>query len=503
MSKNLINKCGIFFSSLFMTASAVYLYSPVIGSHADSSATADINVEVGEVLALTLDKAALDLSVNPNNFVSGTISASVATNSQYGYTLTLEDVDNSANMTHANTNIDTVLTSAFDGTKTSSTMEDNTWGYSLDATDFRKVPANGSPVTLKTIATPIVTEGDVTSVTFGAMVGNVPSGTYTDKVLFTAYTNGASSNCDGFFCISKMQEMTSSVCEGTTTPLASATEIDWDGSHEGDQNYIPRTTLTDTRDNKTYLVSKFADGKCWMSQSLDLVLLSSTPLTSADTDLNSKSSWTPDTDTSTNISTFVVPEFWQYEYENAPAHTAISYRPGTTYYRNGVTSSSTPSTNDGKSEWEKVGIYYDQDSAMAGSDNAIFENFDLISWDDDAGKTAPDSICPKGWRLPTAGYSSGPDDVSTFANTYSDRLTSDGPFNSILALTATGQIRDGNLYEDVTWGDFHTSVISDKYYQSAFIMTPYDQDATTKGITSMGWDSVYRHRGYQLRCVAR
>ena len=503
MSKNLINKCGVFFSALFVTASAVYLYSPVIGSHADSSATAEIDVEVGEVLSLTLDKTTLDLSTTPNNFVSGFITASVATNSQYGYSLTLEDVDSSSNLTHTNTNIDTVLTSAFDGTKTSSTMEDNTWGYSLDATDFSKVPVNGTPITLKTIATPIVTDGDLTNVTFGAKVGNIPSGTYTDKVLFTVYTNGTSSDCEGLFCISKMQEMTSSICEGTTTPLATATEIDWDGSHEGDQNYIPRTTLTDTRDNKTYLVSKFADGKCWMSQSLDLVLSSSTPLTSADTDLNSKSSWTPDTNTSTDITTFNAPEFWQYDYEDAPAHTAISYRPETTYYRNGVTSSSTPSTNDGKSEWEKVGIYYDQDSAMAGSDNAIFENFNLLSWDDDAGKTAPDSICPKGWRLPTAGYSISPDDTSTLSSTYSDLLTSDGPFNSILAFTATGQIRQGSLYEDGTWGAFHTSVISDRYYQSAFTMSPYDQDATTKGITNMGSDTTYRHRGYQLRCVAR
>ena len=68
--------------------------------------------------------------------------------------------------------------------------------------------------------------------------------------------------------ISTMQQMTSDVCANTTTPLKTSTQLDTDGSHVGDSNYVPTKTLTDTRDNNTYTVSKLADGKCWMTQNL-------------------------------------------------------------------------------------------------------------------------------------------------------------------------------------------------------------------------------------------
>ena len=56
--------------------------------------------------------------------------------------------------------------------------------------------------------------------------------------------------------ISTMQEMTPEICSGTTTPSS---------------NYgAPSAKLTDTRDGKTYWVSKLADGKCWMTQNLSL-----------------------------------------------------------------------------------------------------------------------------------------------------------------------------------------------------------------------------------------
>jgi uncharacterized protein (TIGR02145 family) len=188
--KNLHKNIGIFATSLLVTASAVYIYSPVIGSHADSSATAEISVNVADVMALSLDTNELNLSSNPNNFVSGKINATVSTNSQYGYTLTLEDVDANTSMTHANENISDTITSSFSGTKTSSEMEANTWGFSLNETDFSKVPANGSPVALKQTTSPMTEASETTPVDFGIKLGNITSGTYSDSVLFTMYTNG-------------------------------------------------------------------------------------------------------------------------------------------------------------------------------------------------------------------------------------------------------------------------------------------------------------------------
>ena len=258
--KNLHKKIGIFAASLLATSSAVYLYSPVIGSHADSSATADIILTVGEVMDLTLDTNSLDLSTTPNNFVSGVINATASTNSQYGYTLTLEDVDTNTNLVHTNENIEATVTSNFSGSKTSSEMEANTWGFSLDATNFSKIPANGSAVTIKSTNVPMTAASETTPVTFGAKVGNLTSGTYTDKVLFTIYTNGQDEPSD-------MQSFT---CDRL--------------SNIGDS-----VVLTDIRDGNEYTVKKLADGKCWMTDNLRLI---GTTITSENSNLPEGGSWT-------------------------------------------------------------------------------------------------------------------------------------------------------------------------------------------------------------------
>ena len=79
--------------------------------------------------------------------------------------------------------------------------------------------------------------------------------------------------------ISNMQDITPEVCDATTKPAKTATAFDWDGSHHDDTSYIPRTALKDTRDETFYLVSKLADGNCWMSQNLALELTKNTAIT--------------------------------------------------------------------------------------------------------------------------------------------------------------------------------------------------------------------------------
>ncbi len=259
--KNLHKNIGIFALSLFATSSAVYLYSPVIGSHADNSATADINLTVGEVMNLTLDTNSLDLSTTPKNFVSGVINATASTNSQYGYTLTLEDIDSNTNLVHANENIEAIVSSSFSGSKTSSEMEDNTWGFSLNTTDFYKVPVNGSPVALKRTTTPMATASETTPVTFGAKVGNLTSGAYTDSVLFTMYVNGQDGNpSDG------------------TDPDDPGDELTGCAALDG----VIDGVYTDSRDGNTYTVADMGDGHCWMTQNLRIA---NKTITSDDSDV--------------------------------------------------------------------------------------------------------------------------------------------------------------------------------------------------------------------------
>lgn len=108
--------------------------------------------------------------------------------------------------------------------------------------------------------------------------------------------------------ISKMQEMTESICKNTnrwgTGLAASAVLYKYDGvttaglsGVQAAETGIGSFALEDVRDNKTYLVRRLADGNCWMVQNLDLDLaeyaghnLTNYPnkaLTPENTDLNS------------------------------------------------------------------------------------------------------------------------------------------------------------------------------------------------------------------------
>ena len=155
----------------------------------------------------------------------------------------------------------------------------------------------------------------------------------------------------GIHSIANMQQMAAGLCKASTTPNRTATTLDTDGSHAGDPNYVPTVTLTDTRDNNTYTVSKLADGKCWMTKNLRIAGKTITPA-----DSNVASSYT-------------IPTSSDSGYSGANDHTASVY----------VNSD---------------GGFYTWAAATAGTGNAT------ISTD---GQNAPASICPKGWRLPTGG----------------------------------------------------------------------------------------------------
>lgn len=370
--KNLHKNIGIFAASLLATSSAVYLYSPVIKTHADSSATAEISVTIGEVMSLSLNTNELNLSSNPNNFVSGTINATVSTNSQYGYTLALEDVDGNTNLVHTNENISDAISSSFSGSKTSSEMEANTWGFSLNSTDFFKVPVNGSPVALKRTTTPMATETETTPVDFGVKLGNITSGKYSDSVLFTMYVNGQDGKPTdptgqttpanpsepgyvptGIVTIAKMQDMTHEICE--------ATQI-------GES-----TLMLDDRDyaENYYTVKKLADGKCWMTENLRI----------HDKRITSDDSNIPEGEE------FVIPASTSHGHFNDYNDVSVQVDISDGSYHSG---------------------YYSFVAATAGWGKTSVTS-----------GTAPKDICPRGWRLPTGG------DNGDFAQLYGVYNTSE------------------------------------------------------------------------------
>ena len=331
-----------------------------------------------DIISMTVNG---DLSFEITPEVGGTyaeksVDVKVKTSNATGYTLYMESKNAIAD---ASTKDGEDAIKTIDSQYSKDDMPINSWGYYVGNTVLNPIPVKGSPNIIAKSDT-AVSDGETTAVTVGVKVApTVKSGDYENSLIFTAFANEADCG-DGFFCIETMQEMTPQVCSATTTPLESAREVTYE--YTSDNTKIPRTILKDARDGKKYLVSKYADGNCWMSQNLALDLSPSRTLTSKDTNLANGQSWTPTSETLTDLS-----GFYTDDKEDR------SYKGNVKYLKNGFTPSDTPSTDDGKSEWESVGNYYNWISATAGTGKPLIE-------DEQNYVNTGYSICPSGWRLP-------------------------------------------------------------------------------------------------------
>ena len=71
---------------------------------------------------------------------------------------------------------------------------------------------------------------------------------------------------DSIYDITYMHQMTTALCDNTTTPNINATT--YTTTYSADKTKVPQVTLTDIRDGEKYIVRKLADGHCWMVQNL-------------------------------------------------------------------------------------------------------------------------------------------------------------------------------------------------------------------------------------------
>lgn len=409
---------GMIFASFSMIAIlTTFLFSPTAGSHADS---VNIGVGVNSVISLSMPDSSIMMNASPNSFVSATIDPTVFTNSSFGYTLRMSAFDSKTSM--ESESVDNEITSSFGGSKTSDSMPSNAWGYSLDGTNYARIPVEIHAKNISISNGPSPDGGSTAEVRIGAKIGMIPSGTYHGKLIFTAYVNGVDGtpdpddpdwegedegdpeddyddqgNCTTtktLYDINTMQRMTPCICANTTTPTISARSITW--SNTTATNVVPRKVLKDKRDNNKYLVSKLADGNCWMSTNLNMELSTSTTLTNALTDLNTKTSWTPDQNTTVIAGGsvgYVDKIYFNEDWASDPtvARSGRITEIGA-YYKNDATASTEPTSTADSYLHERSGVYYNLLAASAGSSLGV--TGDLTS--------VPDSICPKGWTLPSA-----------------------------------------------------------------------------------------------------
>ena len=355
---------------------------------------------VGISLPTSIDFA--DVLPTPSGATTtATANLTITTSDSAGYSLYLysSDGDNSLKPKISSlANISKINATAGDVGLTLSSLKPNTWGYNLgteaptDNTTYSAVPTNDStPIQTKdTSATN--SANDTYTLSFGAKVDTMTaSGAYSNTLTIAVVAEPRSLTLSE---ITNMQEMTPKICAASV------------------ENETKR--LTDARDGKQYWVAKLKDGNCWMTQNLDLDLTNSTPLTPEDSDVSSN--WDPPRTT-----------------EQPGTITSVGTNTGTYSWDLGMYVKSDPdgySNNcDGvkgfsdadctSAGWTNVSSMTPMDDGNAtdvisGSTyNAHYLVGNLYQWNAATAGTggtitstnATDSICPKGWQLPTSNNS--------------------------------------------------------------------------------------------------
>ena len=370
----------------------------------ESGSTANLNVE--SAVAITLpDTVAIDVTPTPDGtFSSSNVNLSVSTNNNSGYTLSLATTGDDNHM-HSQNQATTETIAPVSGSVTQADFANNTWGYNLRAasegdanarTEYQAVPESDDTAQRTTSAP----SSDSYNLTFGAKVNtSIPSGTYTNTVAVSVVANPPL--VADMTSLSTMQEMTPEVCEKTEVGTVAR--------------------LTDARDQKQYWVTKLADGNCWMTQNLDLDLgvkdgdTDTTVLTPADSDVSNN--WTPPRSTEpagmiTSANTNTETYSWDLGmYVKSDPDGYSDYCGGSnikglsdptctsagwtdvssmTPMADGTTNEVISTDNNTYNAHYLVGNLYQWNAATAGKGDTI------------TNAEATDSICPKGWKLPTS-----------------------------------------------------------------------------------------------------
>ena len=453
----------------------------------ESGSTANLNVE--SAVAITLpDTVAIDVTPTPDGtFSSSNVNLSVSTNNNSGYALYFATTGDDNHM-HSQNQATTETIAPVSGSVTQATFANNTWGYNLRAasegdanasTQYQAVPTSGDTA-LKTTSAP---SNDSYNLTFGAKVNtSIPSGTYTNTVAVSVVANPPL--VADMTSLSTMQEMTPEVCE--------ATEV----------GTVAR--LTDARDQKQYWVTKLADGNCWMTQNLDLDLSTSKALTPDDSDVSSN--WTPTRSTTTSIFSNTT-NTEQYSWD--PGYWVKSDPDGYSNYcgsSSGITSfndadctsagwtnvSSMTPMDDGTTNTVisgntynahyLVGNFYQWNAATAGTGGTI------------TSQEATDSICPKGWRLPTSKSSGEYQALMAAYNITSNTDSTTRITQSPLYFHPSGAVSSGSLWYAGDSGYYWSSTAYSSTNR-AYSLYFYSGDVNP---------SYYgnRYYGFSVRCLA-
>lgn len=351
----------------------------------------------------------------------------------------------------------------------------NTWGYNVvegknataNETAFYN-PVGGADVISTKVLKDTNNADDYYTLSFGAKVDNtLPAGSYSSTVTLSAVASPKV--VVGFDETDTMQGLTADICRNVDGDDAThATDIK---STDSLGNNVYTKRLKDVRDGKYYWVTKLADGNCWMTQNLalDITEAGLTPELSDVTEpWNSQSEYPPEA-TSSGLaeiagSNYSGTKSWtqgEYVYSTPLESTScttdsgvdslsdcIGGESGKTFVNvDGWTASNDPAfmrkhDNRAVDESSKtydahylVGNWYTLNAATAGTGVSAEAPYTAAS----------DSICPKGWELPTttAGFNDVSGSFFNLLDKYGVLLTGGG-------VGSNAEVNNGRtLYENV------------------------------------------------------
>lgn len=466
-------------------------------------------------------------------FGTADINVAVSTNNRYGYTLNMTTTTtvltgNAPLSSGTYPTIPTISSSGLSCTvETSATCDftANSWGYKkgTDST-YSQILANTSMPIATTSSGP---NSDTNTVTFGARLTNsTPSGTYGTTLNFIATINTPSgvsfeeafdfadaTKHNGYY---KMQDMTSTICGYVATPSSKSAAN------------TETAQLIDVRDNKVYWVAKLLDGKCWMTQNLDLDLSTAVTLTNDTTDLNTVANWTPERNTinSTNYESIATCSSLEDDNTGCWSQTNRDFAPGWAndgdrpysddpgyrYMAPTIVNSTNENWWDNGdkfynsleecqakyaecSEHNMIGNYYN--FAAATATNSVAETIGHEITDNDTDASMPNSICPKGWSLPH---------LTSETNTFADFMDAYGlrknwnyaGLNTArlapLHLVRPGQIDDKIITNAGVYGTLRSSDISSA--TGGYVLG-------MDGANNFVARDEQRYYGFLVRCVAK
>lgn len=465
-----------------------------VSSQTDSSVS--ISIGSGTVQA---DLDAANASTNPDE--AGKVlsqTATITVGNTDGYTVYVSGVSNLTGIDDDNHVIPSVRTS-----KTLGEMS-NEWGYYAvfgdnEASFDPSVGFKAMTYSRQSVGAGESTTNSVTkklTLFYGARVDDTIAEDFYGnlvRVSVVAKPKTVTSTVKTFGGITTMQAMTVDICNA---------------AKENDTAY-----LRDTRNGKSYWVTKLKDGNCWMNQNLALDLSTGTALTSATSDVSNN--WTPGRTTVSSVATssMTLTETYSWNFGNyllidptittmcADNNVGLSACSGQFM----AVGSRTPSTdpnfykNSGGKTYTSTeydahylaGNYYQWNAATAGTGGEITDT------------DATGSICPKNWKLPKSGsmfnntkgsfyyllnqYGLGMYVTGTYINDYNIAL-------SPLFFVRGGHVASTSFFNAGQVGDYWSSRAYTSGARYAYALHFY-----ASGVMSSS--NHDRFEGYSVRCV--